>query len=33
MMSLFLGLFVGLIGIEELTGQEHLTFGVQQLLD
>ena len=33
MTSLFLGLFLGLIGIDELTGQERLTFGVQQLLD
>ena len=33
MTSLCLGLFMGLIGIDELTGQERLTFGIQQLLD
>ncbi|QYJ16126.1 hypothetical protein Rxycam_01957 [Rubrobacter xylanophilus DSM 9941] len=31
--SLFLGLFMGLIGIDQLTGQERYTFGVQQLLN
>jgi TctA family transporter len=33
MLSLFLGLFMGLIGTDEFTGQERLTFGIQQLLD
>ena len=33
MTSLFLGLFMGLVGIDQLTGQERFTFGVQQLLD
>ena len=33
MLSLFLGLFVGLIGIDNLTGQERFTFGVPQLLN
>ena len=31
MLSLFLGLFIGLIGIDEVTGQSRLTFGVEQL--
>lgn len=31
--SLFLGLYVGLIGIDVLTGQPRLTFGVTELLD
>jgi putative tricarboxylic transport membrane protein len=31
MISLFLGLFVGLIGIDNLTGQQRFTFGVPQL--
>ena len=33
MLSLFLGLFVGLIGIDNLTGQQRFTFGVPQLLN
>ena len=33
MISLFLGLFVGLIGIDNLTGQQRFTFGVSQLLN
>jgi putative tricarboxylic transport membrane protein len=33
MVSLFLGLFLGLIGIDLLTGQARLTFGVDRLLD
>ena len=33
MVSLFLGLFVGLIGIDNLTGQQRFTFGVPQLLN
>ena len=33
MLSLFLGLFVGLIGIDSLTGQARFTFGVPQLLN
>src|ERR671914_1230732 len=33
MLSLFLGLFVGLVGIDNLTGQERFTFGVPQLLN
>jgi putative tricarboxylic transport membrane protein len=33
MISLFLGLFVGLIGIDNLTGQQRFTFGVPQLLN
>jgi putative tricarboxylic transport membrane protein len=31
--SLFVGLFLGLIGIDRLTGQARLTFGVPELLD
>ncbi|HEV8545311.1 MAG TPA: tripartite tricarboxylate transporter permease [Candidatus Limnocylindrales bacterium] len=31
--SLFIGLFVGTIGIDVLTGQSRLTFGVTELLD
>ena len=31
MISLFLGLFVGLIGIDNLTGQQRFTFGIPQL--
>src|SRR5690606_17311653 len=31
--SLALGLWLGLIGIDQLTGQARLTFGVPQLLD
>ncbi|ABG06043.1 protein of unknown function DUF112, transmembrane [Rubrobacter xylanophilus DSM 9941] len=31
--SLFLGLFMGLIGIDQLSGQDRYTFGVQQLLN
>lgn len=33
MVSLFLGLFVGLIGIDVLSGQPRFTFGVVELLD
>jgi putative tricarboxylic transport membrane protein len=33
MISLFLGLFIGLIGIDSLSGQERFTFGVPQLLN
>ena len=33
LLSLFLGLFIGLIGIDVTTGQERWTFGVQQLLN
>jgi len=33
MLSLFLGLFIGLIGIDVTTGQERFTFGVPQLLN
>ena len=33
LISLFLGLFVGLIGIDSLSGQERFTFGVPQLLN
>ena len=33
MISLFLGLFLGLVGIDTLTGQARLTFGVPELLD
>jgi putative tricarboxylic transport membrane protein len=33
MTSLFLGLFLGLVGIDTLTGQARLTFGVAELLD
>jgi putative tricarboxylic transport membrane protein len=33
MISLFLGLFIGLIGIDNLTGQQRFTFGVPQLLN
>ena len=31
--SLFIGLFIGLIGIDVLTGQPRLTFGMTELLD
>ena len=31
--SLFIGLFIGMIGIDVLTGQSRLTFGVTELLD
>jgi putative tricarboxylic transport membrane protein len=31
--SLFVGLFLGLVGIDRLTGQARLTFGVPELLD
>ncbi len=33
LLSLFIGLFVGLIGIDELSGQARFTFGVRELLD
>ena len=33
LISLFVGLFVGLIGIDNLTGQARFTFGVPQLLN
>lgn len=33
MLSLFLGLFVGLIGLDSLTGQARFTFGVPQLFE
>ncbi|MBD2663001.1 hypothetical protein B6N60_00529 [Richelia sinica FACHB-800] len=33
LISLFFGLFIGLIGIDTLTGQPRLTFGIPQLLD
>ncbi|WP_207460336.1 tripartite tricarboxylate transporter permease [Azospirillum sp. SYSU D00513] len=33
MTSLFLGLFLGLVGIDSLTGQTRLTFGVPELVD
>ena len=33
MISLFLGLFIGLIGIDNLTGQSRFTFGLPQLLN
>ena len=33
MLSLFLGLFIGLIGIDRLSGQSRLAFGVPELLD
>jgi len=33
LISLFIGLFIGLIGIDVLTGQIRLTFGVPELLD
>jgi putative tricarboxylic transport membrane protein len=33
MTSLFLGLFLGLVGIDSLTGQTRLTFGVPDLVD
>jgi putative tricarboxylic transport membrane protein len=33
LISLFLGLFIGLIGIDALSGQERFTFGVPQLLN
>jgi putative tricarboxylic transport membrane protein len=33
MISLFLGIFVGLIGIDVLSGQSRFTFGLPQLLD
>src|SRR5690606_7113683 len=31
--SLFLGLVLGLVGIDRLTGQPRLTFGIPELLD
>ncbi len=31
MLSLFMGLFIGLIGIDQVSGQSRLTFGVDQL--
>jgi putative tricarboxylic transport membrane protein len=31
MLSLFIGLFIGLIGIDQVSGQSRLTFGVEQL--
>ncbi len=31
MLSLFIGLFIGLIGIDQVSGQSRLTFGVDQL--
>src|SRR5919108_135707 len=31
MLSLFLGLFIGLIGIDQVSGQSRLTFGVNEL--
>ena len=31
--SLFIGLTLGLVGIDTLTGQARLTFGVPELLD
>ena len=31
MLSLFLGLFIGLVGIDQVSGQSRLTFGVDQL--
>jgi putative tricarboxylic transport membrane protein len=33
MISLFLGMFIGLIGIDNLSGQQRFTFGVPQLLN
>lgn len=33
MVSLFIGLFIGLVGIDVLTGQSRFTFGVTELLD
>ena len=33
LISLFMGLFIGVIGIDNLTGQERFTFGVPQLLN
>jgi len=33
LMSLFVGLFVGLVGIDNLTGQQRFTFGVPELLN
>ena len=33
MISLFIGLFIGLIGIDVLTGQPRFTFGLPELLD
>lgn len=33
MLSLFLGLFVGLIGLDTLTGQDRFTFGLPQLFE
>ena len=33
LLSLFLGLFVGLIGIDQLTGNARFSFGIPQLLD
>jgi putative tricarboxylic transport membrane protein len=33
LISLFLGLFLGLIGIDTLSGQARLTFGIAELLD
>ena len=33
LLSLFLGLFIGLVGIDALTGQARFTFGVPQLYD
>ncbi len=33
MLSLFVGLFVGLVGIDVLSGQTRFTFGVRELLD
>ncbi|HEU4426591.1 MAG TPA: tripartite tricarboxylate transporter permease, partial [Pilimelia sp.] len=33
LLSLFLGLFLGLVGLDTLTGQARYTFGVPQLLD
>jgi putative tricarboxylic transport membrane protein len=33
MISLFLGLFLGIVGIDTLSGQARLTFGVAELLD
>ena len=33
LLSLFLGLAIGLVGIDILTGQARFTFGIPQLLD
>jgi putative tricarboxylic transport membrane protein len=33
LLSLFLGLFVGLVGIDQLTGNARFSFGIPQLLD